>query len=245
MTGVVLADGRAIAAGLVVGADGRRSLVARVTGAADRERHPGVRALYYQYVEGMPGPSGAAPDGPEFSGLGDELAYVFPSDAGLSCVAISVNLDEYERLRHDVQEGFRRLLAASPRPVGPLRGEPPAGPGARLRPDARLRAAGGGGGLGTCRRRRHAPGPVDRARDGLGRHRGRGPRRHLRRARRLGQLGGRLRSAAATSSSSTGSTRPSQVLPICPTAGLTSCHCRALRLRQRATRLDRASAGGD
>ena len=53
----------------------------------------------------MPGPSGAAPDGPEFSGLGDELAYVFPSDAGLSCVAISVNLDEYERLRHDVQRG--------------------------------------------------------------------------------------------------------------------------------------------
>ena len=111
VTGVVLDDARAIAAGLVVGADGRRSLVARVAGAADRERHPGVRAIYYQYVEGMPGPSGAAPDGPEFSGLGDELAYVFPSDAGLSCVAISVNLDEYERVRHDAQEGFSRLIA--------------------------------------------------------------------------------------------------------------------------------------
>ena len=72
VTGVVLDDGRASAAGLVVGADGRRSLVARVAGAADRERQPGVRAIYYQYVEDMPGPSGAAPDGPEFSGLGDE-----------------------------------------------------------------------------------------------------------------------------------------------------------------------------
>ena len=108
--------------------------MARVAGAADRERHPGVRALYYQYVSGMPGPSGAAPDGPEFSGLGDELAYVFPSDAGLSCVAISVNLDAYERLRHDAQEGFCRLLQrhhglwdryAASRPQGRVLGSGP------------------------------------------------------------------------------------------------------------------------
>lgn len=108
--GVELADGRVISAGLVVGADGRRSVVARDVRAADRERHTGKRALYYRYVANMPAPRGGAPDGPEFSLLGDELAYVFPSDAGLTCVAISVNLAEYEQLRHAAAERFDALL---------------------------------------------------------------------------------------------------------------------------------------
>jgi flavin-dependent dehydrogenase len=128
-------------------------MVAQATGAADRERRPGVRALYYQYVGDMPGPSGGAPDGPEFSALGDELAYVFPSDAGLTCVAISVNLDEYERLRRDVRAGFPRLLErhrglwdryAASRPQGQVLGSGPmpdyvrqaAGPGWALVGDA-------------------------------------------------------------------------------------------------------------
>jgi len=146
VTGVTLAGGRAIAAPLVVGADGRRSMVARMTAAADRERHPGVRALYYQYVSDMPGPSGAAPDGPEFSLIGDELAYVFPSDAGLTCVAISVNLVDYHRLRRDVRSGFPLLLKrhkglwdrfAASRPQGRVLGSGPL-------PDY-VRQAGGAG----------------------------------------------------------------------------------------------------
>jgi menaquinone-9 beta-reductase len=107
--GVELADGRAVRARLVIGADGRRSMVADAVGAADRERHRGRRALYYRYVEAMPGPHGQ-PDGPEFSQLGDELAYVFPSDHGLTCVALSVNLAEYERMRHDAAARFDDLL---------------------------------------------------------------------------------------------------------------------------------------
>ena len=146
VTGIVLTNGQAVAAPLVVGADGRRSMVARIAGAADRERHPGVRALYYQYVSDMPGPSGCPPDGPEFSQLGDELAYVFPSDAGLTCVAISVNLDEYHRLRHDLQDGFRRSLRqhrglwdryAASRPQGRVLGSGPS-------PDYVRQAAGAG-----------------------------------------------------------------------------------------------------
>jgi menaquinone-9 beta-reductase len=107
--GVVLTNGRRVRAALVVGADGRRSRVAEAVGAVDRERHDGRRALYYRYVEGMAGPFGP-PDGPEFSQLGDELAYVFPSDRGMTCVAISVNLGEYERMRHDVSARFDELL---------------------------------------------------------------------------------------------------------------------------------------
>ena len=44
---------------------------------------------------------GRDPRWPWFSQLGDELAYVFPSDAGLTCIAISINLKEYEGFRHE------------------------------------------------------------------------------------------------------------------------------------------------
>ena len=107
---MVLADGSSVAAGLVVGADGRRSTVARLVRAEDRERSVGQRALYYRYVRGFPGVHDGEPDGPEFSLLGDELAYVFPSDAGLTCLALSINLDEYQRLRHDPSQRFDELM---------------------------------------------------------------------------------------------------------------------------------------
>ena len=108
--GVELGDGSVVRADLVVGADGLRSTVARDVQAVDRERHTGKRALYYRYVADMPAPGGGAPDGPEFSLLGDELAYVFPSDGGLTCVAISVNLAEYDGMRHDAAVRFDELL---------------------------------------------------------------------------------------------------------------------------------------
>ena len=54
--------------------------------------------MYYRYAIGMAGPEGE-PDGPEFSLGDDELAYVFPSDGSMSCVAVSVNLREYAAMR--------------------------------------------------------------------------------------------------------------------------------------------------
>jgi menaquinone-9 beta-reductase len=108
--GVELADGSTVRATLVVGADGCRSRFAGWVGADDVERHSGMRALYFRYVEGMTGPGGRPPDGAEFSLLGDELGYVFPSDSGLTCVAISVNRSTYDQVRHDAQAGFEELL---------------------------------------------------------------------------------------------------------------------------------------
>jgi menaquinone-9 beta-reductase len=110
VTGVGFADGSGVTAALVVGADGRRSTVAQLVRAEDVERFAGQRALYYRYVRGFPGVRDGAPDGPEFSLLGDELAYVFPSDAGLTCLALSINLGEYERLRRDPNRRFDELL---------------------------------------------------------------------------------------------------------------------------------------
>jgi flavin-dependent dehydrogenase len=108
--GVELADGTVVSSGLVVGADGRRSLVASAVDAPDRERHEGRRALYYRYLAGFGGVDGRAPDGPEFSVLGDQMAYVFPSDEGTTCVAISVNLATYDWLRHDARARFDELM---------------------------------------------------------------------------------------------------------------------------------------
>jgi hypothetical protein len=72
----------------VVGADGHSSSIASLVGAAIQEEVAPARAMYYRYIEGLDGPEGA-PDGPEFSLEDDELLYVFPSDAGTACVAIS------------------------------------------------------------------------------------------------------------------------------------------------------------
>ncbi len=131
VTGVQLADGRAARAEVVVGADGRHSLVARKVAAEVEQQTPPLRALYYRYLAGFASPGGGAPDAAEFSLLGDEIAYVFPSDAGLTCVAVSVNLDTFARLRRDLDAGYAeridRHLGLAPRvaaaqPAGRLAG---------------------------------------------------------------------------------------------------------------------------
>ena len=111
VVGVRLADGRSAHAEIVVGADGRNSLVAKqVTPAVEHETPP-YRALYYRYVTGFLGPDGAEPDAAEFSQLDDELAYIFPSDSGLTCVAVSVNLETFRWLRKDFEKRYAERIA--------------------------------------------------------------------------------------------------------------------------------------
>lgn len=102
-----------VAARLVVGADGRSSSVARWVDAPIERREPGSRAMYFRYVRDLRGPAGSW-DGPEFSVIGDELAYVFPSDDDVACVAVSVNLDAFARLRTDPAGGFHERITAHP-----------------------------------------------------------------------------------------------------------------------------------
>jgi flavin-dependent dehydrogenase len=112
VAGVRLADGSTARAEIVVGADGSNSLVAsRVAPALEHEAPP-YRALYYRYVAGFRAPDGGPPDAAEFSILGDEIAYVFPSDAGLTCVAVSVNLDTFRWLREDFEARYAERIAA-------------------------------------------------------------------------------------------------------------------------------------
>ena len=55
-TGVTDERGSVHGARVVVGADGRRSTVARLVGAADEERNPPARAMYYRYATGWRSP---------------------------------------------------------------------------------------------------------------------------------------------------------------------------------------------
>lgn len=111
--------------------------------------------MYYRYVSGFRGVDDSDPDGPEFSLLDDELAYVFPSDAGTACVAVSINLETFAWLRKDLNTGFESRLVrhegfaervGQAQPVGRLLGcgpEPnyvrvPYGPGWALVGDAAI-----------------------------------------------------------------------------------------------------------
>lgn len=93
----------------VVGADGRRSFVARAVGATSQEEEGGHRGVYYCYVRDFPGPRGA-PDGPEFSRIGDEQAYVFPSEGGITCLALSLNLTDFAWMRQQPERRFRERM---------------------------------------------------------------------------------------------------------------------------------------
>ena len=134
VAGVVLRTGERIRARYVVGADGRRSLVARKVTPAEQEGAPARRALYYMYVTGFRGVDQLRPDAAEFSLLDDEIAYVFPSDAGVTCIALSVNLEVFRWVRRDAYARFLSRLhrhqgiaprLAEAQPLGRLLGRGP------------------------------------------------------------------------------------------------------------------------
>jgi 2-polyprenyl-6-methoxyphenol hydroxylase-like FAD-dependent oxidoreductase len=105
-------DGEVIASTrIVIGADGRHSAVARAVAATTELDDPPIRAIYYRYLRGFGGPAGAAPNGAEFSRIEDELAYVFPSDDGVTCVACSINRTASAQSRTAAAEYFAALLS--------------------------------------------------------------------------------------------------------------------------------------
>jgi 2-polyprenyl-6-methoxyphenol hydroxylase-like FAD-dependent oxidoreductase len=103
---------RSVRARIVVVADGRHSVVARAVGAPAEVEDPPIRGVFHRYVRGFTGPDGAEPDGAEFSQIEDELAYIFPSDAGVTCVALSVNLADFATMRTAPEAHFRARMAA-------------------------------------------------------------------------------------------------------------------------------------
>jgi menaquinone-9 beta-reductase len=112
--GARLATGHSVEevrARFVIGADGRHSTLARLVDAAHDISEPVIRAIQYCYVTGFEKPPDHDADGPEFSIIDDEIAYVFPSDQGVACLALSVNIADFDHDWKDAQSHFSSRLA--------------------------------------------------------------------------------------------------------------------------------------
>jgi flavin-dependent dehydrogenase len=154
--GARLRDGdgeRDLRSRVVVGADGRHSLVAREVAPAVEHEVEALRTLYYRYVSGWRGPAGEPPDAAEFALNGDEIAYVFPSEAGVACIGVSAPSSDFAAFRAAPDAELDRRVRAhsgladrwiAARAVGRPAGGPPepswvrapAGPGWALVGDA-------------------------------------------------------------------------------------------------------------
>jgi len=69
--------------------------------------------MYFRYLRGYDGAQGRR-DGPDFSLQGDQLVYAFPSDDGVTCLAISINLGDFGRFRADPEQSFGAALENHP-----------------------------------------------------------------------------------------------------------------------------------
>lgn len=113
----------------LVGADGVYSRVAERVEASIQREEPVQRAMYYSYWSDV-APRHGGPAA-EFHFDGDELLYVFPTDAGLTLLAISIPLARFPAFRagpeRELDAAIRRRSSlaerlAGARRVAPIRG---------------------------------------------------------------------------------------------------------------------------
>jgi flavin-dependent dehydrogenase len=95
-------------AAIVVGADGQRSMVAREVGAPTYDAVPPQAATYYSYWSDVP------TDGLEIYVRPDRSWGMFPTNDGLTCIALSWPVSEFEANRHDVEGNFLKTLDLVP-----------------------------------------------------------------------------------------------------------------------------------
>jgi 2-polyprenyl-6-methoxyphenol hydroxylase-like FAD-dependent oxidoreductase len=94
---------------IVIGADGRHSLVARAVGAAPYHERPPLQCAYYAYWSGLP-------TGGRFEMyLGDHRAVgAIETHDGLTVVFGGWPYAEFEANKHDLEANFRALLDVAP-----------------------------------------------------------------------------------------------------------------------------------
>jgi flavin-dependent dehydrogenase len=111
VAGVVDSQGETHGARVIVAADGRRSTVVRLVGAAVAERHPPARIMHYRYATGWRSPGEV---GPEFLLDGGDLCYALPSDGGVTCLAVSVPLSDRASAGMDPAHKLEQTLRTNP-----------------------------------------------------------------------------------------------------------------------------------
>jgi flavin-dependent dehydrogenase len=89
---------------IVVGADGMHSVVAAEVKAPAYDEHPSLTCVYYSYFSGVP------LDGAEIW-IGDGAGCLaFPTNDGLSCIAVGRGSEHFEEYRSDYERNFYRYL---------------------------------------------------------------------------------------------------------------------------------------
>ena len=109
VVGVRVEDGSTLEARLVVGADGRGSAIARLTGARSYNVVPSERMGAWAYYEGT-----AAPEPATFFAhrWDEENVIACPCDSGLFMVALIPPAERIDRFRDDVEAAFDAHVAA-------------------------------------------------------------------------------------------------------------------------------------
>jgi flavin-dependent dehydrogenase len=96
-------------AGVVVGADGRYSLVADAVGAEEYRQQPQVQASYYSYWSGLPMNGRFEVTVRPGMGCG-----AWPTDGGLTVVIAGRTIDQFEAMRQNVGASFFETLGIAP-----------------------------------------------------------------------------------------------------------------------------------
>ena len=111
--GVDTAEGRSreIRASLVVGADGRSSVVAQLAGVGARVVRKHNRAGYFAYFRNVELPH---PGHAHIWMLEPDVAYAFPHDDGLSILAMMFTKERVPAFKADVQGNFLAFLESVP-----------------------------------------------------------------------------------------------------------------------------------
>lgn len=93
---------------VVVGADGKNSLVARLTGAATYREVPAQTCWYISYWGDLP------VAGLEAHWSGGRLALVFPTNGGVTAVAVGWRHARFKEVRADVDRAYRLAISGMP-----------------------------------------------------------------------------------------------------------------------------------
>ncbi|HEX3100385.1 MAG TPA: hypothetical protein VHQ01_01260, partial [Pyrinomonadaceae bacterium] len=94
---------------IVIGADGRNSIVARATDAQKYNEKPNYACWYYSYWSGVP------VDGIEFYMMPDHAIGYLPTNDGMICMPVSSKHDEFDCWRADVEGSYLRALESVPK----------------------------------------------------------------------------------------------------------------------------------
>jgi len=97
---------------VVIGADGMHSAVARIVRAPEYDTHPAMTCGYYAYWAGVD-PQGAHLCLNNRTGM-----LAFPTNDGLTCIALMRPIDDFDAFRRDIDATYRRHVTACLRLIG-------------------------------------------------------------------------------------------------------------------------------